>query len=30
MVVASAVYHLAMREQGLPRFASWEMPRPGT
>ncbi|MBI4875025.1 MAG: M20/M25/M40 family metallo-hydrolase [Acidobacteria bacterium] len=30
MVVASAVYHLAMREQILPRFAPWELPRPGT
>ena len=29
MVVASAVYHLAMREQTLPRFTSWELPRPG-
>ncbi|MCX6638588.1 MAG: M20/M25/M40 family metallo-hydrolase, partial [Acidobacteria bacterium] len=29
MVVASAVYHLAMREQILPRFTLWELPRPG-
>ncbi len=29
IVVASAVYHLAVREQILPRFASWELPRPG-
>ena len=29
MVVASTVYHMAMREQILPRFASWELPPPG-
>jgi Zn-dependent M28 family amino/carboxypeptidase len=28
-VVASAVYHLAMREQLLPRFASGQLPPPG-
>lgn len=29
IVVTSAVYHLAMREQLLPRFGPAEMPRPG-
>ena len=28
MVIAGAVYHLAMRDELLPRFSKDEMPRP--